>query len=352
MTKTAVVILNWNGKNFLSQFLPSVIQHSGNDARIFVADNASTDESVEFIQFNFPEVEIIQNADNWGFARGYNEALKKIEAEYFILLNSDVEVSENWIAPIINFMDKNPEIAACQPKIKSFKEKSHYEYAGAAGGFIDRYGFPFCRGRIFTSVEEDKSQYDSSLEVFWASGACMFIKAELFKKARGFDEDFFAHMEEVDLCWRLQNMGYRIFCYSGAEIYHVGAGTLAKVNARKTYLNFRNNLEMLYKNMPSGIFFKRLPVKLILDGIAGVRFIFTGEADHTLAVIKAHFYFYKNLGRLKRKKKIIAEITGDNYNKTNIFPGSIVLEYFVKRKLTFNSLSWVKKAIKSKPVRL
>ena len=246
MTKTAVVILNWNGKKFLEQFLPYVIKHSSSDAEVIVADNASNDDSVEFLKNNYPEIQIINNNENGGFSKGYNEALSKIDAEYYVLLNSDIEVTENWIKPIIDLMDSDKSIAVCQPKLRSYHQKEMFEYAGAAGGFIDKYGYPFCRGRIFNSIEVDNGQYDDTCEVFWATGAAMFVRAELYHKFGGLDNDFFAHMEEIDFCWRLKNEGYKIMYCADSVVYHVGGGTLPKNSSRKTFLNFRNNFNLLY----------------------------------------------------------------------------------------------------------
>lgn len=248
MKKTAVVILNWNGRKFLKKFLPDVIKFSKKDAEVIVADNASTDDSVAVLKADFPEIRIIENKSNGGFAKGYNQALKLIDAEYYILLNSDIEVTENWINPVIELMESDKNIAACQPKIRSYHEKEKFEYAGAAGGFIDKFGYPFCRGRIFQSLEEDKGQYDDTVEIFWATGAALFIRAELYHKLGGMDDDFFAHMEEIDLCWRLKNEGYKIMYCPKSTVYHVGGGTLPTSSSWKTYLNFRNNFFLIYKN--------------------------------------------------------------------------------------------------------
>jgi GT2 family glycosyltransferase len=249
--KTAVVILNWNGRNFLETFLPSVLEYSARCADVIVADNASTDDSVAFLQEHYPQIRIIEHPKNGGFSKGYNDALKQIDAEYYILLNSDVEVTPNWITPVIEMMDADPSIAACQPKLRSFEDRSQFEYAGAAGGFIDAYGYPFCRGRIFDVLEEDRGQYDDACEVFWATGACLFVRADLYHALGGLDEDFFAHMEEIDFCWRLKNNGHKVMYCPDSTVYHVGGGALPKSSPRKTYLNFRNNLALLVKNLPS-----------------------------------------------------------------------------------------------------
>ncbi|MEM6686591.1 MAG: glycosyltransferase family 2 protein, partial [Bacteroidota bacterium] len=247
----AIVILNWNGKELLAQFIPKVLNYS-DDATIYVADNASADDSIDYIQTNFPTVKIIQNAQNGGYAKGYNDALPFVEEEIFCLLNSDIEVTENWLAPIRSEFEKHADTAIIQPKILDFKQKTHFEYAGAAGGYIDKYGYPFCRGRIFHTLEEDKGQYNTTEEIFWASGACFFIRKTVFEELGGFDEDFFAHQEEIDLCWRAFNLGYKAKYISESVVYHVGGATLDSTNPQKTYLNFRNSLCMLAKNLPKG----------------------------------------------------------------------------------------------------
>ena len=332
--KVAVVILNWNGKELLERFLPSVITFSQNSADIIIADNNSSDTSIEFLKEKYPFIRIIQNHKNLGFAKGYNEALKHIEADYYILLNSDIEVTENWIEGIINLMKADENIAACQPKILSLKNKNEFEYAGAAGGFIDKLGYPFCRGRIFSTVEEDKKQYNDVKEIFWATGACLFIKADLFHKTGGFDEDFFAHMEEIDLCWRLKNAGYKIFYYPNSTVYHVGGATLNKMSSQKTFLNFRNNLSLVYKNAThhqlKSILFKRA----ILDFIAAVSFIFSGGFSHFYAVVKAYFTFYKSLKNIKEKRKNIIQT-----NVNGVYNKSIVKQFYISRKKSFLQLS-------------
>jgi GT2 family glycosyltransferase len=318
MNKVAVVILNYNGQNFLEQFMPSVVQNS-DGYEIIIADNASTDDSVAFLKNNYPNINIIQIAYNQGFAGGYNEALKHITAEYYVLLNSDVEVTPNWIQPIIDLMSADKLIAACQPKIKSFHEKTHFEYAGAAGGYIDWLGYPFCRGRIFDSYEEDLGQYDDTKEIFWATGACMFVRAEVFHEMGGFDASFFAHMEEIDLCWRMKNVGYKIFYCSDSVVFHVGGGTLHKSNPRKTFLNYRNGLAMLYKNLPANKLISTIFIRLILDGISGIKLLLGGSIADVWAIIKAHFAFYAMIPKLERKSP--KEVS-------HIYQKSIVWEYF------------------------
>ncbi len=333
MKKTAVVILNYNGKKFLEDFLPTVIDKSKDIADIWVADNNSSDGSVELLKSKFPEVNLIINKVNGGYATGYNLALKQIEAEYYILLNSDIEVTDNWIEPVIELMDSDKNIAACQPKIRSFYEKDKFEYAGASGGFIDKYGYPFCRGRLFQSLETDTGQYDDAVEVFWASGACMFVRAELFHKHGGLDDDFFAHMEEIDLCWRLKNYGHKIMVCPSSTVFHVGGGTLPKNSPRKTYLNFRNNFSLLYKNLPANRLFQVFALRLLLDGVAGIKFLLEGGFQDFLAVIKAHFYFYRNIGKLRNKRKKLKQ-----GKVSQIYNGNIVVEHYLRRKNRFSDL--------------
>ncbi len=331
--KTAVVILNWNGKKFLEQFLPSVIKHSA-DATVFVADNGSTDDSVSFLEKNFPQINILRSNENKGFAGGYNEALKKVKAGYFILLNSDVEVTEGWIKPIIELMDSEKTIAACQPKIRMHADKKMFEYAGAAGGYIDKYGYPFCRGRVFETLEEDKGQYDDNCEIFWATGACMFVKSEVFFEAGGFDEDFFAHMEEIDLCWRMKNLGHKIMFCGSSTVYHVGGGTLQKSNPLKTHLNFRNSLMLLIKNTEGFNLFRLLFVRVILDNVAQIKFLLDGKFKDFVAVQKAQFYVLFNFFKIRKKRKVI------NKNISGIYNRSIVAEYFLRGKKKFSDLIW------------
>ena len=328
MKSIAVVILNWNGEKLLGQFLPSVTAYSP-QATIYVADNASTDGSIAFVEKNYPDVKIIRNAGNYGFAKGYNEALKEVEEEIYALVNSDVEVTEGWLDPIIELFEKDPETAIIQPKILDHKNKTHFEYAGAAGGFLDKYGFPFCRGRIIETVEEDKGQYDDETEIFWASGACMFIRKSVYRELGGFDEDFFAHQEEIDLCWRAFNKNYKArFCYSSV-IYHVGGATLNNSSPKKTFLNFRNSLWMMVKNLPAGKLFPVLFVRLCMDGLAGARFFFRGDFPHFWAVLKSHYWFYRKLSYFLDKRQ------GKKY-KNYYKIKSIVYLYFIKKQMIFD----------------
>ncbi|WP_100376978.1 glycosyltransferase family 2 protein [Chryseobacterium geocarposphaerae] len=302
-SKLAVVILNWNGKNWLEKFLPSVVRFS-DGADIYVIDNASTDDSVKFLQLNFPSVKIVINSKNSGFAGGYNEGLRQIDAEYYCLLNSDVEVTENWIEPVLNLFENNPDIAAIQPKILSYNDKNKFEFAGAAGGLIDNLGYPYCRGRVFDEVEEDKGQYNDETEIFWASGCALFIRSQDFWDQDGFDERFFAHQEEIDLCWRLINSGRKIFYTGKSKVYHVGGGTLNKQSAQKTYLNIRNNLSMMLKNLPFPKLIGLIFFRLCLDGVAGIYFGLKQGFPHLWAVVRAHFGFYAQAsGTWKRRQK-------------------------------------------------
>ena len=328
--KIAIVILNWNGKKLLEKFLPSVIEHS-KEATIYVADNASTDDSVEFVKINFSTVQIIQNTDNGGFAKGYNDALKHIDADVFCLLNNDVEVTENWLSPILSTFQNEPNTVIVQPKILDYKSKDHFEYAGAAGGFIDKFGYPYCRGRIFNTVEKDEGQYNDSIDIFWASGACLFIRKEIFEKLNGFDESFFAHMEEIDLCWRVNNLNYKIKYVSTSTVFHLGGATLQNTNPKKTYLNFRNSLFTLVKNAKGNLFFLVF-IRLLLDGVAGIKFLFSFKFGHLISIIKAHFSFYWYLPKLLKQRKSLPQ-TKIYYQTT-----SIVWSYFVDNKKTFNSL--------------
>ncbi len=336
MAKTAVVILNWNGKSFLEKFLPGVVENSPN-AEVVVADNASTDDSVAWVEKNHPEVTIVQLDKNEGFCRGYNLALKQIEADYYVLLNSDVEVTPNWLEPKVKLLDENPDIAACQPKIRAYHEKESFEYAGGAGGYIDRYGFPLCRGRLFQSLEKDNGQYDDSREIFWATGACMTIRSEVFHELGGFDERFFAHMEEIDLCWRIQNLGKKIFYCSDSLVYHVGGGTLSASNPKKTYLNFRNGLFLLAKNLPKRQFLQTIFPRMVLDGIAGVKFILSGAPKDTWAIFKAHMAFYGSLPSLPAIRKKIGRKKHFPY-MNGVLGHSIVYKHFVNKKNTFSEL--------------
>lgn len=329
MDKTAIVILNWNGVEMLTRFLPNVLDYSHDEAVVYVADNASTDNSLEVLKMHFPEVRVIVLEKNWGFAEGYNRALGQIDAEYYVLLNSDVEVSHHWLTPLIEFMDNHADVAACQPKLLSMKNRDAFEYAGACGGFIDRYGYPFCRGRLFDTVESDDGQYDYAAEVLWATGACMVVRASDFKEAGGFDARFFAHSEEIDLCWRMRLMGKKIYCIPDSFVYHIGGGTLPKNNPMKTYLNFRNNLTMLYKNLPDGELRHVMRVRLFLDYVAAFQALLSGRVGDFKAIINGRKAFkkwlpeYRDVRREVQCRRVVRDVTG-------IYRHSILWQYYAK----------------------
>ncbi|WP_432714544.1 glycosyltransferase family 2 protein [Pedobacter sp.] len=331
----AVVILNWNGKGLLAQFLPSVVKSVYPNLQIIVGDNASTDDSVSYVKATFPGVEIIENDKNYGFAEGYNKVLAQVKADYYVLLNSDVEVSENWILPLVELMESDDQIAIAQPKIKWQADKTKFEYAGAAGGFLDQYGFPFCRGRIFDAVETDEGQYNDVKEIFWASGAALFIKSKYWLSSGGLDGDLFAHMEEIDLCWRMKNMGYKVMYCPDAEIYHVGGGSLNATNPYKTYLNFRNNLVIMQKNLTSADAFRMIFIRFFLDFAALLHFLVRGEIKFAQAVSKAHLHFFRDF-KQTRKKRAAHQLA---YNKhTGVYHSSIVYQYFIKKVKKFSHL--------------
>ncbi len=341
MPKIAVVILNWNGEKFLEKFLPSVTQYSDNqNIELYIADNNSSDNSVQFLTENYPQIKLILLDKNYGFAEGYNKALNQVEADYFVLLNSDVEVTENWIFPIINYMEKNENVAAVQPKILAYNNKEDFEYAGAAGGFIDKLGYPFCRGRIISEVEKDEGQYDNITEIFWATGACMFVRANIYKEFGGLDADFFAHMEEIDLCWRLKNAGYKIVYSNESKIYHVGGGTLGSESPHKLFLNYRNNLLLLYKNLPTSKLFFTIYFRLLLDGLSGLVYLMSFKFSFFFAVIKAHFDFYAKIPIFRKKRKQLLQNNNNSEIHKQIFRKSIVFNFMIKKNKKFTDLKW------------
>ena len=338
MTKIAVVILNWNGAEMLRRFLPSVITCSQADGvEIYVADNASTDESCKVVETEFPNVRLIRLDQNYGFAEGYNKALAQVEACYVVLLNSDVEVTPDWLLPLTEYMDAHLEVAACQPKLLSYREKGKFEYAGASGGFIDKYGYPFCRGRIFDTIETDRGQYDTPCSVFWATGAALFIRLSVYREAGGLDGRFFAHMEEIDLCWRLRSRGYQLVCLPSSRVYHVGGATLKKENPRKTFLNFRNNLLMLYKNLPSSEFTSVMRVRKCLDYVAILVFLLKGDWKNAQAVIQAR----KEFGKMRPQFEVNRRENLDKAVLLDIperYHFSILWQSKLKRKKFFSDL--------------
>ncbi len=336
--RVAVVVLNYNGENLLPKFLPSVYNTIYPNVRIVLGDNASNDRSLEWVKSNFPKIEIICNEKNYGFAEGYNKILEKIrDVDYYVLLNSDVEVPTNWLGSMVELMESDPKIAACQPKILSFLERKSFEYAGAAGGFIDSFGYPFCKGRIFDAVEQDQLQYEKNEEIFWASGAALMVRAKLYHDAGGLDKDFFAHMEEIDLCWRLKNMGFKIMYCAQSHVYHLGGGTLNESNPHKTYLNFRNSLITLRKNLPLHKSFGIIFIRHVLDLLQWFRFFFSGKFKHAFAINRAHYDFLITQSTWHYKRKKLLRL----FNKPNnfgIYHRSIVYDYFILRRKIFKQL--------------
>ena len=336
--RTAVVILNWNGEKFLNQFLPVLLQNTQlPDVDIYVADNASTDNSLSLLKEKFPTVKTVLLDTNYGFAGGYNKALAQIKADYFVLLNSDVEVTENWLQPLLNYMNENKDVAACQPKIKSFYNRDYFEHAGASGGFIDFLGFPFCRGRVVGTAEEDRGQYDTVIDVFWATGACLLIRSELYNQVGGLDDEFFAHMEEIDLCWRLRSRGFRIVCIPQSVVYHVGGGTLHVEHPHKTYLNFRNNLLMLYKNLPQKSLSNIMRWRKLFDYAAAFQLFVTGKPQNAKSVFKARKDFKKMLpGFVDKRIENLSLTTRTDFPE--MLRKSIVIEYYLKGNKTYSKL--------------
>lgn len=334
----AVVILNWNGRDMLAKYLPSVVEFSSlPEVEIVVADNGSTDDSLDYLSEKFPMVRQIILPENYGFAEGYNRALRQIDADYFVLLNSDVEVTANWLSPLYNYLEAHEEVTACQPKIRSVVNPEYFEHAGAAGGFLDKYAYPFCRGRIFSEVEKDEGQYDTVKEVFWATGACLFIRAKDYFDAGGLDGTFFAHMEEIDLCWRLRSRGKQIVCHPGSVVYHYGGGTLNVDSPRKTFLNFRNNLLMIYKNQSEKTLFKILFVRFFLDLLAAMMFLVKMDWENFKSVLKAivEFYCIKAKYKAKREENLSLQV---EYNVVERWNGSIVWAFYAKKVKKFSDL--------------
>lgn len=331
-SRVSIVILNWNGRHYLEKFLPSLLSGTEAGAELVVIDNASTDDSLAFLQSHYPQVRIIRNRENFGFARGYNEGLREVEAEYLVLLNSDVEVAPGWLTPLLQLMDSRPDIGACQPKLLQYDQRNLFEYAGASGGWLDYLGYPFARGRIFDYCEEDQGQYDDTAPVFWASGAALLVRNRLFKELGGFDPYFFAHQEEIDLCWRIQLSGYKIYSCPSSVVHHVGGGTLPKNNSKKTYLNFRNNRIMLSKNLP---FYKKLwvmPVRSFLDGVSALKGLFSGDGGYFIAITRAHLAFLK-WWLLYQDKSVFPKTKKKNLS--GYLPKNIAWLHFVKKKKYF-----------------
>jgi hypothetical protein len=335
MKTIAIVILNWNGEKFLKQFLPGVVKHSlvpNFNVEVIIADNGSTDGSVVWLQTNFPNIRLIQLDKNYGFTGGYNLALKQVNADYYLLLNSDIEVPDGWLIPLAKFMDTTPTAAACMPKLISYSNRDEFEYAGAAGGYLDFFGYPFCRGRILNVIEKDQGQYDDTKEIFWATGACLLVRAKEFWNAGGLDDDFFAHMEEIDLCWRLKRQGYSIWCVGTSKVFHVGGGTLSTDNPRKVYFNHRNNLVMLTKNLSRKSFMPVLIFRLFLDGFSGLAYAMGGKPKFTWSVVKAHLYFYKTFFFTVKKRRDF------KMPKISLYRKSILFQFFVMRRKQYSQL--------------
>lgn len=338
-SKVAVVILNWNGKSFLEKFLPSVIASVYEGVTVIVADNASTDDSVSFVKQSHPSVRIIHNPENEGFAKGYNTALKQVEADYYVLLNSDVSVTPGWIEPIIVLMERDRMIAACQPKIRAYDHPAQFEYAGAAGGWMDILGYPFSRGRVFDFCETDTGQYDQVQEIFWATGTALFVRSDVFREMKGFDETFFAHQEEIDLCWRMRSAGYKVYVHPSSVVYHVGGGTLPMGNQRKVFLNFRNNLIMLAKNLPLTEKIWKMPLRFVLDAAAALQALLKADVATCSAILKAYFSFIKRSGGIEKScphPPHLKELPG-------VYRGSIVWQYFIRKRKTFSEIMGAKK---------
>ena len=335
LPKVAIVILNWNGQKYLEQFLPFVLSTHYANMEVIVADNGSADNSVNFLQKNYPGIRIICFKENYGFAKGYNEALKQVKSDYYVLLNSDVEVQPNWLGPMVDLLESNSKIAACQPKVLSYKNKKMFEYAGAAGGWLDKYGYPFAKGRIFDICEEDNGQYDQSEPIFWASGASLFIRSSVFHEVKGFDEYFFAHQEEIDMCWRIQLAGYKIYSCPAAVVYHVGGGTLPRGNSLKTYLNFRNNRIMLSKNLPYSKKIWIVPARNFLDALSAWKGLLSGDGGYFIAIIRSHlsytkwWFFYQHKSVFPVTKK--GNLSG--YSKKNM-----IWQHFIKKRKHFDEI--------------
>ena len=335
MPKVAIVILNWNGLQYLKKFLPSVVASAYRNCEVIVADNDSSDESVSFVNTNYPQVRVIALPENYGFAKGYNEALKLVEADFYAILNSDVEVDADWLQPMVDLLEKDENIAACQPKILSYNNKKYFEYAGAAGGWLDKYGYPFAKGRIFDVIEEDRGQYDKVEPVFWASGAALFIRSRVFHEMNGFDEYFFAHQEEIDLCWRIQLAGYTVYSCPHSVVYHLGGGTLAKGNPQKTFLNFRNNHIMLYKNLPFSERWWKTPFRIALDTVSGWKGLLEGDSGYFFAILRAHFAFLKWVVSRKNKRFYPKKRSKIRFG---YYPHNILWQHFIRKRKHFSEI--------------
>lgn len=341
---TAVVILSYNGKKWHELFLPLIVAEAYTGYEVIVVDNASTDDTLSYVQENFPSVKTLQIAINRGFANGYYEALKQIRAKYYVLLSADFEVTQGWFPPLINAMQRYTGLAACQPKVRYWREREYFEYAGAGGGFMDKWGYLFCRGRIFNDLEKDEGQYNDDIEVFWASGGCFMVKADLYHKMGGLDPDLYAHMEEVDLCWRLKNAGYKIGYIGQSTVYHVGGSVISYGSPQKLYYNFRNSLILLLKNEKATRLLWLFPLRLVLDGIAGLQMMAGGKFKEMATIVKAHFHFYGSLGKWLGRRKAAQKLV-THRDKSGIYPRSIIWQYFALRKKQFSKLKWEPKRL-------
>ena len=337
--KVGVVVISYNGAELLEKFIPPILASDYDDFEVYVIDNASTDDTQELLKEKFPEVKIITLTENKGFTNGYVEGLKHVTNEYYVLISSDIEVTHNWIRPIIDLMDSDTQIAACQPKVKSWDDKSRFEYSGSAGGYIDRFGYPFCRGRMFFTMEEDTGQYEDTRETFWATGGCLFIRSELYNRSGGLDNDFYAHMEEIDLCWRLKNMGYKIMVCPEAMVYHVGGHIIAYGSAAKIYRNFRNSLITNLKNMPLSELIWKIPLRLCLDLVYQIKVLLAGNFKEYFAIFRAHLHFWIYLPKWLAKRRQVQKLP-KNPNKTGVYQGSIVYDYFIRKKEHFSDLDF------------
>lgn len=338
MPPVTVVILNWNGRQWLETFLPFVRQTTYPDHTVLVVDNASTDDSCAWLRSHYPDIRLLELDENYGFAEGNNRALPHIETPYFVLLNSDVEVTPGWLEPLVEWMESHPDAAAVQPKIRAYHQRDHFEYAGAAGGYLDRLGYPFCRGRIFDTLEKDEGQYDQPAPVFWATGACMMLRTKVVRAINLFDPTFFAHMEEIDFCWRALNHGYTIWCQPASVVYHVGGGTLPQGNPRKTFLNVRNSLAMLHKNLPQGKVIPQTLARLLLDGVWGAKLLLGGDFPSVKAIIRAHRAYLGRWRYWQQRRRDLAGAPPQQWPAQGVWPGSVVWAYFAKGKKRWSSL--------------
>ena len=341
---TAVVVLSYNGKDLHQLFFPLLLQEAKGKYDLILVDNASTDGTAEYVRLYFPDVQIVTIKVNHGFSNGYYEGLKEIKATYFVLLSADFEVTPGWFQPLHSLMETYPDIAASQPKIKYYKDKTKFEYAGAGGGFMDTWGYLFCRGRVFFTLEEDKGQYDNTIETFWASGGCMFVRADIYHQLGGLDKDLYAHMEEVDLCWRMKNAGYRIAYCGSSTVYHIGGSVISYGSPQKIFYNYRNSLILLLKNLPLSRLLWLFPLRLILDGVSGLRALLKGDFKELKAILRAHGSFYANFSHWLAKRKISTALV-TTPNLVGIYPKSIIWQYFAKKKTIFTELEMEERTI-------